>query len=287
MISRPMLAARAKTLDDLRFPLLVTPKIDGVRCLRVGDSVLSRAFKPIPNKFISSLVGTLPEGLDGELITGEFNDTTSGVMSHEGEPSFTYAVFDTFAVEGDYWDRTQYLSTLMWPSWVTVLTPTVVANMEEFLAMEKEYLFAGYEGVIGRCARGPYYEGRCSLRQHYMVKWKRYADDEAVIVGIEEGKTNINPQVPNAFGYMRRPGGSSGHIPNGTLGSLRVRDLKSGVEFSIGTGIGLDDELRAAIWADPIAYIGKIVRYKHQSVGKVKKPRFPSFQGFRDERDMS
>lgn len=283
---KPMLAATAKSLEQLRFPLLLTPKLDGIRCLRVGQGAYSRAFKLIPNRHIQALVSTLPVGVDGELIADHFNEATSSVMSEDGEPDFTYALFDTFAVDADYWDRTMWLQSQEWPDWVTVLKPTLVSNLDEFLAVEADYLMEGHEGVIARCARGPYHYGRCTLNRHYMIKWKRFHDSEAIIVGYKEGRTNLNPQVPNAFGRMKRPGGGLLKLPNGTLGALLVRDIHTNVEFSIGTGDGLNDELRATIWNNQAAYLNRIIRYKCATVGQLNKPRFPSFQGFRDEADM-
>ncbi len=43
------------------------------------------------------------------------------------------------------------------------------------------------------------------------------------------------------------------------------------------------------IWIDRLDKdsFGKIIKYKAQKVGEKNAPRFPSFVGFRDERDMS
>nr|WP_274610607.1 hypothetical protein [Rhodoferax fermentans] len=67
------------------------------------------------------------------------------------------------------------------------------------------------------------------------------------------------------------------------MGALHVRDVKSGIDFHIGTGFTAED--RAALWAKPP--IGKIVSYNHFPIGRVDRPRHPSFKGFRDARDMS
>jgi DNA ligase-1 len=69
-----------------------------------------------------------------------------------------------------------------------------------------------------------------------------------------------------------------------TMGCLNVRDLKSKVEFSIGTGF--DADLRKHIWEGRKCVLGKIVKYKYFAGGSKDKPRFPVFLGFRDKRDM-
>ena len=81
----PMLASDAE-LDKLRFPLLASAKLDGVRAVVKNGVVLSRSLKKIPNDYVQSLFKHL-EHFDGELIVGEptsktcYRDTVSGVMS--------------------------------------------------------------------------------------------------------------------------------------------------------------------------------------------------------------
>ena len=70
-MNQPMLAATYKNDEQLEFPLLATPKVDGVRALIVNGKLVSRSFKPIPNdKIRSVLEDMLPEGADGELSCG-------------------------------------------------------------------------------------------------------------------------------------------------------------------------------------------------------------------------
>jgi DNA ligase-1 len=66
------------------------------------------------------------------------------------------------------------------------------------------------------------------------------------------------------------------------MGALVVRDLATGVIFSIGSGF--DDALRFTYWLSPP--IGQIVKYKYFPSGSKDKPRFPIFLGIRDEGDM-
>ena len=46
----PMLAS-TYTGEDLKFPVLVTPKIDGVRAIKLNGKLVSRSLKQIPNSF--------------------------------------------------------------------------------------------------------------------------------------------------------------------------------------------------------------------------------------------
>ncbi|MCX6879876.1 MAG: hypothetical protein NTW21_39640 [Verrucomicrobia bacterium] len=50
-ITKPMLASKCERPDLLPFPVLATPKLDGIRCLKLGGRALTRSFKPISNRF--------------------------------------------------------------------------------------------------------------------------------------------------------------------------------------------------------------------------------------------
>jgi len=47
--TQPMLASPAN-LEKLQYPLLVSPKLDGIRATVVNGCLLSRKLKPIPNE---------------------------------------------------------------------------------------------------------------------------------------------------------------------------------------------------------------------------------------------
>jgi hypothetical protein len=59
----------------------------------------------------------------------------------------------------------------------------------------------------------------------------------------------------------------SGKVGRGTLGAFEVRDIKTGVEFSLS---GFDARTAAALWAkrnSPNGPIGRMVKYRHQPSG--------------------
>ena len=107
---KPMLAyQKLPDLEALTYPLIASPKLDGIRCLIVDGVAVSRSLKPIRNKYVQSILGSHEfNGLDGELVVGSPTDpdvylkTNSGVMSVEGEPDFTYLVFDQWNRTGVY-----------------------------------------------------------------------------------------------------------------------------------------------------------------------------------------
>ena len=101
-ITKPMLASKCERPDLLPFPVLATPKLDGIRCLKIGGKALSRSFKPISNRFAREWIeANLPDGVDGELMLrgGTFSETASAIGARDGQPDFVFHVFD-IVVEG-------------------------------------------------------------------------------------------------------------------------------------------------------------------------------------------
>jgi DNA ligase-1 len=113
---------------------------------------------------------------------------------------------------------------------------------------------------------------------------KRFEDSEAVILGYEEQLHNTNEAKTDAFGKVERSTAKGGMVPKGVLGTLIVRDVKTGVEFKIGTGF--DDSIRANLWKERSSLPGKLVKYKYQPSGVKEAPRFPTFIGLRHLEDL-
>ena len=286
---RPMLAATVDDISALRYPLLATPKIDGIRCLMVLASnpafnfrlPQTRNGKPIPNLYIKRHLSLLPPGLDGELeCPGGFNATQSAVMSKEGTPPFTYRVFDLINM-APYNERLLQLATwcrVCGCPWVSPVLADQIDNEDDLLRYEALALEKGYEGVMLRKPDSPYKHGRSTFREHYLLKLKRFQDSEAVIEDFEEQQTNENEATTDAYGLTERSSHKSGLCPAGTLGAIWVRDLKTNDRFSIGTGF--DNRLRKQIWNHRDHYRGLTITYKYQPSGMKDLPRFPVFKGF-------
>ena len=292
MIKKPMLAGTLEDLKDLKYPVLCTPKLDGIRCLIVNGKAVTRKFKPIPNSYIRNyLEEAAIEGFDGEIIIKgkEFNEISSAVMSEDGEPDFMYVVFDYYRdnLTETYLDRMVMLSAIASRnkfSFFEYLIPKMIKSETELLKFEEEQLSLKYEGVISRSPNSPYKFGRSTVKEGWLLKFKRFYDSEAVVLSLQEKMHNENEATKDELGHTKRSSHQANQIPSNTLGAFCVKDLKTGVEFNVGTG--LNDKLRNQVWANQKDYIGKIIKYKAQKCGEKDAPRFPSFVGFRDERDM-
>ena len=288
-----MLASPA-ALDLLTYPLYASPKLDGIRALKVGGRLVSRKLLDIPNKYVQAIARDLPDGLDGELIDGDptahyvYRRTNSLVMSDDklvGD-SLQLHLFDRWDSPGMvYQERYVDLTKRNWGPFACVLTQMVISSREELDAYEANAVAKGYEGVMLRSMHSHYKHGRSTAKEGIMLKVKRFEDSDAVIIGIEEEMHNGNEAGRDNLGRTKRSTAKDGKTGKGTMGALVVRDLKSGVEFNIGTGFTAEDRkhfwnLRGVV-AEAKRGTLPIVKYKFFPVGVKDKPRHPVYLGLR------
>lgn len=288
-ITKPMLAGTVDDVTAIKYPVLCTPKLDGVRCLKVGGRALTRTFKPVPNKYVREFIeANYPDGVDGELMVPNSGGTAfdaGPLMRHKGEPTFTFYCFD-YVVAGldvPYKTRMTALDVLVLPRLVRVM-PKIVNNEVELLAYERECLTNSYEGIMLRSPNGPYKQGRSTAREGYLLKLKRFVDSEAIILACVEQLHNANAAQQDAFGRTKRSTHQENKIGKATLGAFAVRDLKTGIQFNVGTG--MDDAFRTWAWKHQNECVGKTCKYKSQAIGAKDAPRFPVWLGFRDPIDI-
>ena len=286
---KPMLAGKAD-LDNIKFPVMASPKLDGVRVIVYDGVVYSRNFKRIPNDHVQALFGREEcDGFDGELIVGDvtsdtvFQATTSGVMTGAGNPDVTLHVFDFIISEynfssrhGEVKERARRLKH------VKVVPHILINNIEELNAYEEECVAQGYEGIMIRDPKGKYKHGRSTTKEGGLLKIKRFEDDEAVVIGCEELMTNHNEQELDNLGHKVRSSKKEGMVPAGKLGALIVKHKTFG-EFKIGSGF--TEEQRMSLWNERDSLNGKLAKFKYQPSGVKDKPRFPVFLGFRNKID--
>lgn len=298
---RPMLAASFDNPQDfeaeltfLAYPLLASPKIDGIRWMKPPhEEAKSRQWLDLPNRRLQQCVAdNLFSFLDGEVIVGNdptdkklFNQSQSAIMTRDDTRDFSLWVFDHWmSPELQFEARTNIARITVEEIRrrgqlnVNYLEHTHLHHPEAVLAYEEEALRAGYEGIVLRNPSAPYKYGRSTLKQQGLIKVKRFADDEATVVGFEALERNTNPDVRNHFGLAKRSHHKAGKIADDLLGKLLVRSPKWG-NFSIGSGFAYDT--RALIWQNQAYYMGETVCFKYQPHGTKDKPRMPIFKGFR------
>lgn len=297
---RPMLAP-SESVDPalIRYPVLASPKYDGIRCVIRDGRALSRSLKPIPNVHIRGALeslGARAEGFDGELMLpypATFHAVSSAVMTRDIAPpsDWFFVVFDCLSgndndvpFSGRLEAARRRIERCDFGSHVQHCEHVEIHGPDELADYEARVLAAGHEGAMLRAPEGPYKFGRATMREGHLYKLKRFVDGEAEIVAVLELQRNTNEAFEGELGQTKRRTLKAGKVDGGVMGKLLVRDLKSGVEFKIGTGFTAAQ--RALWWRLRDAMSGRVVRYRFQDHGVKDKPRIASFQGFRDRRDL-
>jgi len=302
---RPMLAGKPGSLKDLRFPLIGSPKYDGIRAL-VQDTLLSRRLTPIKNTYLRLTFGRHEfEHMDGELFLplhlGDFH-TGSGIVRSNTcteleSAQVQFHVFDSFASpERPFWRRLEEVQRRLGrlPTGPVQAVPHQhLSDLDELLEYEAGILELDFEGVMLRHPEGPYKFGRSTLNEHWLLKLKRFTDAEAKVIGFKEQLKNNNVAKKDALGKTKRSKHQENMVGKDTLGALEVVGINGrfkGVEFDISGGskqskVPFDDALRKEIWQNKKKYLGRTLTYTYFEPGSKDAPRHAGFFRWRNRDD--
>jgi DNA ligase-1 len=121
-------------------------------------------------------------------------------------------------------------------------------------------------------------------------------DFEGIVRELIEGEENTNAAQINELGNTFRSTHDAGMIPNGMIGAMIVEALtdvcdRERILFSKGelikVGAGrMPHDQRKHYFQHPDQILGTVVKGKFFPKGIKDKPRFPTFQAFRDAADM-
>lgn len=272
---------------DIRYPVLASGKLDGVRGCVQEANLVSRSLKnhTLNRHATTYLSKGIFEGLDGELcLKGEswnnFNANQSAFTTMGGQPEFIWHVFDDISKpyvsaknrKAMTQERVRTLFDLGYD--VTFCEQKLIECAKDLRYMYDEHREKGYEGLIVMDPNGLYKHGRSTLKQGISLKLKPQNDSEAKIVGYEELMHNLDA------GNSKR---KENLIPGNTLGALIVE--WRGVNFNIGTGF--DAAQRAYVWLNRTKLLGSLVTFKYmETFPETGIPRSPVFKGFRSKVDL-
>lgn len=248
---KPMLAAKPdpedidNILPTLRFPLLGSPKLDGIRATVQNGKLYSRSLKLIPNKQMQTAWAKQDlNGLDGEIVVGPptaedcFNRSTSVVMSRDRSmEGARFYVFDSLDDVEPFSIRVSNASLTAnqrgflnlqgviasSERWITPVEHTLLKNIQQLLKYEEKCLKQGYEGIMLRDPKGAYKQGRSTLKEGGLIAVKRFVDAEAVVLDTYEQEENTNEKTINELGRSKRSTHKAGKVGKDTLGGFVVQ----------------------------------------------------------------
>lgn len=295
---RPMLAASLldsdvehtdnqilNAMNELRYPVYASLKVDGIRAIRLNGSLLSRSLKKIPNKSIRERSLVMPGGMDMELWSPDldYSDVQSAVMSEVSElsPRIGFYVFDWYDAKLPFLNRFSKVTAFARDNDcnVNVLPHNQYNTPSTLFGYFKYCEDSRGEGICFRLGNSPYKFGRSTLKEQYLVKLCRYVTDEAVIIGFNEEFANCNTATTSEVGLSKRSHEVAGMVGKGTLGSVTVKNT-AGLTFNIGTGFTATQ--RQYFWDNQDKFLGKTCVYRCKRHGEKILPRCPSWKGLRN-----
>jgi DNA ligase 1 len=193
-----MLAVSIEAAGPLRFPLLASPKLDGMRVSITERGPVTRSGAPLPNeRFRAYLDREELRGLDGELTFGDpvapdvVQRSIGAGMSRKGpapERGLSFWAFDSFAhPERPFTERYREVTRAVKRAdlpLVHIVTQTRVHSADELNEVETRFLGLGFEGAVLRRPDARYYFGRIKPHSQALLKVKRRELMTGEIVGI-------------------------------------------------------------------------------------------------------
>jgi DNA ligase-1 len=314
-MTKPYLACDAD-LDKQKFPVILMPKIDGVRALALDGPLTGRSLKRFPNVFVNRCFDRFEyNGFDGELALKGMSThpdlcrgTTSVTSSKDKTNALDWWLFDYLTPESrslPYIDRLA-LRDIRYNELKDKgladnlrLVPWIIAKTkEEVLAMDDLWLSEGYEGSIMRALDLPHKEGRSTVREGGYLRIKGFMEANAMVNEITEGNKNGNVAQKNELGKTFRTSHQENMIPNGMLGNMLctlmedVFDahskkllLKKGDKITVSPG-NMTEKEALDFWQNPGKIVEKVIKFKFFPKGIKTKPRFPTWVCIRDDYDL-
>ena len=268
----PMLAHRYnEKKGDIKFPCFVQPKLDGVRCVVVGNKLYSRngnRFPVLPH--IENELKLYNKNnliLDGELFTDDINfEKIVGLVkkykkSEEDEKNSLKIYLNVF----DYIDSklpfnkrlinlNQFFEknkNMKYIKQVKTEECPQEKNIEEFL---EKYTKEKYEGLIIRNKSGLYEE---NTRSVHLQKLKKFIDEEFEIIDY------TTPDQGKEVGCV-----------------IWICRTKEGKQFSVRPSGNYQE--RKKLYREAKKYIGKMLTVRYQELTNGHVPRFPVGVTIRD-----
>jgi DNA ligase-1 len=299
----PILAVEVE-MKKVKYPVIVSPKVDGNRGMVQNGQILGRSLLAIPNPLVQKILSKKDlEGFDGELVAGDPTNAaacaqTTGFMSRTtcDAGDFQFLVFDVMnEPDKPFRERQATLKAryaklpTSLKKYVKLMPQYTAKNEADVLKYEKEFLKAGYEGLILRSPEAKYASKRANMTDQSLMKLKRFADAEAVVVDCYP----LTPSSTAAKSILKSGKLTKDQMLNlsdkeqGAAGYL-VRDLKTSAQFKLGTP-PMTFEERQVLWKNRGKLQGKIVKYKYFPHGmnpETKVPRHPVMLGFREDFDL-
>ncbi len=296
---KPLLAPnQIIDIKTLNYPLLVSFKLDGIRCIFKDGQMYSRALKQFPNIKLKERFEPLMKYskdhniiLDGELLAksltfNELSGLTRQLDKELPDDLFFYC-FDT--IKSKRFDipfrmRLINVGYLEVCNYTRAIRQTLVTSAEEIQPIYEKALEWGCDGLILRSPEGYYKFGRGTVKEGLIYKLKPFVTFDAKITGViqaTEVREGAEKKI-NELGYSQ----TSKKINDRALiqKAAAFVVLYSGKELKVT--ISMTDEEKKEVWKNRKSYIGRYIEYKAMEVGMKEDglPRHPVLVRMRNDK---
>lgn len=290
---RPTLAASIDTEDQIvqclkQFgELMISEKKDGIRAIVWRGKLHSREAKPIPNKHLQEYFRFLPEGLDGELMFWIDNQNgnhpplehiNSIVTSRDTKwPKRWTPVFHAFDYQllgGPFRYRYEFLKEHQdRDSGLYIQPQIIVDNLISIISFFKAVTDKRGEGICLRNPNSLYKQGRSTLNDGCLMRFKKLMKGTATITGLTNLLKHKGQQDRNAFGLAKRDSKLSNLQAEKLLGAL------IGVcEFgTVKVGSGFTAKQREFFWQMGDNLLDLEFEFEYRDLTHKGVPRNPTF----------
>lgn len=309
--SRVMLAPNEEVpLEEIRFPMLGSFKMDGYRVCSHNGFLRSRTWKlestALHLRFRQMLQSAKASGfvVDGELWSREFDFSTLASKASAGtevelHESIKYYVFDLVPQHlwGQKWNRRfqerydlyrTWLTDLKFP-YIEVVEQRLVHSVAQAREMLAEAIEKNFEGLMLKCPNSHYKHGRATVREHTTFKVKMFTTVDAQIIGFEQG-TRMKESVKRGErtrderGYLERTAKAETRELVNEIGAFKVR-LRDGTTCKVNISKEGAEIRKLIRWDNRMEFIGKWVEFRYQEHGTKDRPRFGRIVRMRPDLD--
>jgi len=309
---KPLLAPNEEiNLDELKYPLLASYKLDGIRCIFYKGKILSRSLKQIQNKQLREKFEPIRKYseennliLDGEIYSPEltFQEITSFVMTQdftdkksikkfgkvmEIPDHLKFYIFDSIVDDSidDRFQIRQAKASKAYALFYEILYPVehiFVNDKKDVETYFESALEEGYEGLILRDASGIYKYGRGTVKEGIIYKVKPFRTFDAQIIGVVQA-TEVDPNAEKKINELGRSVTSKKVGDRNLIEKASAFNVKyEGKDLKVV--LAMKDEEKEEVWQNRDKYIGRMIEYKGMLVGAKDVPRHPVMIRFRDDK---
>jgi DNA ligase-1 len=282
-------------IETLKYPLIVSYKLDGIRCIFRNGEMTSRALKQFPNvqlrKRFEHLAKLSKENnilLDGELLSKSltFNEV-SGItrqLDKELPDDLYFYCFDMVKDEKYDMSFAERLQTYKLEApYVQIVEQKFIYYAKAVNTYYEEALDWGCDGLILRDPAGKYKFGRGTVKEGLIYKMKPFQTFDAKILDVIQA-TEVREGAEKKINELGRSV-TSKKKDDRVLIEKASAFVVLYEEKELKVTIAMTDEEKTEVWSNKTKYIGRFIEYKGMLVGAKDLPRHPIFLRFRDDKE--